>query len=96
MNMQIDDNYRDLEPKLFQKDIALDLIKHAKQYLGRYVLIDNKQYKFAETESSSNREHIDISTKCFLFGTLISNDRHRITLSLDKIIDLYEKQSQYQ
>lgn len=68
-------NYIDDEPKLFLRDIALAIIKQAKQYLGQSVLIENKQYKLAQIENSDHIINADTTSKHLIFGTLISSDR---------------------
>ncbi|MFT4221356.1 hypothetical protein [Dysgonomonas sp.] len=89
--MQTNTNYFDDEPKAFERDDALTIIQHAKQYFGQYALIENKQYKFTQMDNK-DAISIDATAKNFLYGTLISDDRCTKILSLDKIIILFQEQ----
>lgn len=85
-------NYIDTEPTLFLRDIALDLIKLSEKYLNKSVSIDDKHYRFTQTVDYHDIAVTEPLSKSVLLGTLVSDDNHHMMLSLDKIIDLFDRQ----
>ena len=90
--MKFEPNYIDDNPTPFRHDRAMDITKQASKFLKQHVIIKDRRYKFTQMDNYKYIVGTDTSSTCFLFGTLLSDEMHMMTLSLDKIIAHFEGQ----